>query len=79
MPARAHYRNGLNMSPQFSKGTRDMSLRPENFPIGSPESRAATRAMLKHCMGEVMRVVIEHIGAPQLDRVLLIPLKEKMR
>jgi hypothetical protein len=58
---------------------RDSPLRPENFPIGSPESRAAARAMLEHYEEEVLRVVIEHIGSSQLDRVLLIPLNEKMR
>jgi hypothetical protein len=47
----------------------EIALRPENFPLGSPESRAAARAMLRRIQADrekpVMLVTVEHIGSTE--------------
>jgi len=40
----------------------DSTPRPGDFPIGSPESRAAVRAMLKRTPSTTIRATIVHIG-----------------
>jgi hypothetical protein len=47
----------------------DFAPHPENFPLGSPESRAAARAMLRRIQADrekpVMVVTIEYIGSTE--------------
>lgn len=53
----------------------DSVPKPGDFPLGSPQSRAASRALLERIEqgSEKIRVVIEYIGSPERNRVLLIP------
>jgi len=48
--------------------------RPENFPLGSLESRAAARAMLKRIQAvrekPVMVVTVEHIGSTEPNQTI---------
>jgi hypothetical protein len=50
------------------------AMRPESFPLGSPESRAAARAMLERIQAErkknAILVRIEHIGNEGANRTL---------
>jgi len=54
--------------------------RPEDFPIGSAESRAAARAMLEGPGGEMVRVIITRIGAPEesrIEKIIEFPLRKE--
>jgi hypothetical protein len=48
--------------------------RPENFPLGSPESRAAARAILKRIQADrekpVMVVTVEYIGSTEPNHTI---------
>jgi len=47
----------------------EVALLPQNFPLGSPESRAAARAMLRRIQADreqpVMLITVEHIGSTE--------------
>jgi hypothetical protein len=54
--------------------------RPERFPVGSVESRAAARAMLAHSKDEMVRVIIERVGAPEesgIEKIIEFPLRKQ--
>jgi hypothetical protein len=57
-------------APQRPEGV----LRPENSPLGSPESRASARAMLGRIQADrkknAILVRIEHIGNEEANRTL---------
>jgi len=55
------------------------SPRPGDYPLGSTESRAAARALADRltASGEVLRVIVKHIGSPELNREIVIPLKPR--
>jgi hypothetical protein len=57
----------------------DSSPDPGDFPLGSTESRAAARALADRlgASGEVLRVVVEHIGRPQRNQEFVIPLRSQ--
>lgn len=49
--------------------------KPGDFPLGSMESRAASRALLERMDqgSEKIRVIIEHIGAPENNQEFEVP------
>jgi hypothetical protein len=49
------------MRMKESNKTPEVTPRPEDFPLGSAESRAAARAMAER--EPVIRVIVEHIGS----------------
>jgi hypothetical protein len=53
--------------------------KPGDYPLGSTESRVAARALADRltASGEVLRVIVEHIGSPERDREFVIPLKPR--
>jgi hypothetical protein len=53
--------------------------KPGDYPLGSTESRAAARALADRLRvsGEVLRVVVKHIGSPERNREFVIPLKAR--
>ena len=57
----------------------DSSPRPGDFPLGSPESRAAARTLADRlgASEEVLRVVVKHIGSPELNKEFVMPLKPR--
>jgi hypothetical protein len=55
----------LNSSRRRMKTSANGPLRPEDFPLGSPESRAAARVRLDGRDGDSRRIeVISHIPRP---------------
>ena len=55
--------------------------RPEDFPLGSPESRAAARVKLERIqvdrMKNVIRVTVVHIGSKEADRTFEVYMPSK--
>jgi len=58
MPCRARCQNGSQKMSRSNSASRE-GPRPETFPIGTTESRAAARAMLTARERESERVVVE--------------------
>ena len=58
-----------------------MAPRPEDFPLGSPESRAAARAKLERIqvdrMKNVIRVTVVHIGREEANRTFEVYMPSK--
>ncbi len=58
-----------------------IALRPEDFPLGSPESRAAARAKLERIqvdrMKNVIRVTVVHIASEEADRTFEVYMPSK--
>jgi hypothetical protein len=48
----------VNMNEAINRGLP----RPSDFPVGSPESRAAARAMAEHKIKSFIRVKIVYVG-----------------
>jgi hypothetical protein len=61
----------------------EIARRPENFPLGSPQSRAAARAMLKRIQADrenhTIRVIVEHIGSTESSRTIEINVPSEHR
>ncbi len=58
----------------------DSTLGPGDFPLGSLESRAATRAMLENAEREpreVLRVRIIQVGSDEPPEILEVPLTDE--
>jgi hypothetical protein len=59
----------------------EIAPRPENAPLGSPESRVAARAMLERIrverMKNVIRVTVVHIGSKEADRTFEVYMPSK--
>jgi hypothetical protein len=55
------------------------SPKPGDYPLGSSESRAAARALADRltASGEVLRIVIKHIGSQEPDKEIVMPLKPR--
>lgn len=51
------------------------TLKPGDFPLGSPQSRAAARVALEQKSEDGMRVMIEYIGSPEKNRMFVIPVE----
>jgi hypothetical protein len=54
----------------------EVAPRPENFPLGTPHSRAAARSMLKRIQADrekpFMVVTIQHIGTTEPDQTIKV-------
>ena len=57
----------------------DSGPNPGDFPLGSTESRVAARALADRlgASEEVLRVVVKHIGSPELNKEFVMPLKPR--
>jgi hypothetical protein len=55
------------------------SAKPGDYPLGSTESRVAARALADRlsASGEVLRIVIHHIGSQEPDKEIVMPLKPR--
>jgi hypothetical protein len=55
------------------------SPKPGDDPLGSTEFWVAARALADRltASGEVLRVVVEHIGSPERNQEFVIPLKAR--